>query len=324
MVTFFIFIASVLFIFGLAFFLLRATPDQKAIGKRLTSLKTPEGESEAGGGLDLSLYLKTLQRGSFGFLEDLAAGSGLSRMIQLLIIQSDSATAVGTVLMQCIAIMGVLTAICWYITSNPLISSGAGLAGAYLPIAILRIKRSRRIDAFNKAMPDCIDMIARSLRAGHSLVAAIAIVAEQAVEPARMEFGEVYKKQNYGLPFREALMQLLDRVPSQDLRVLVTGILVQKDTGGNLAEILDRILFVIKERIRIQGDIRTHTAQGRMTGWILCALPIVMMVLINMVNPGYSNVLFTDPLGKKMLYAGVGMLILGGYIIRKIVNGIEV
>jgi tight adherence protein B len=166
-------------------------------------------------------------------------------------------------------------------------------------------------------------MIARSLRAGHSLVAAIAIVAEQAVEPARTEFDEVYKKQNYGLPFREALMQLLDRVPSQDLRVLVTGILVQKDTGGNLAEILDRILFVIKERMRIQGEIRIHTAQGRMTGWILCALPIVMLGVINIVNPGYSNVLFTNPLGKKILYLGIGLLVAGGLIIRQIINGIE-
>ena len=151
--------------------------------------------------------------------------------------------------------------------------------------------------------------------------AAIAIVAEQAAEPARTEFDEVYKKQNYGLPFREALLQLLERVPSQDLRVLVTGILVQKDTGGNLAEILDRILFVIKERMRIQGEIRIHTAQGRMTGWILCALPIVMLVVINLVNPGYSNVLFTNPLGKEILYIGIGLLVTGGLVIRQIING---
>jgi tight adherence protein B len=212
----------------------------------------------------------------------------------------------------------------WYYTGNILFALPAGVAASYIPIMLLSMKRSKRIDAFNKAMPDCIDIIARSLRAGHSLVAAIAIVAEQAAEPARMEFGEVYKKQNYGLPFRDALMQLLDRVPSQDLKVLVTGILVQKDTGGNLAEILDRILFVIKERMRIQGEIRIHTAQGRMTGYILCALPIVMLGAINMVNPGYSNVLFTDPTGKKMLYAGVFMLVLGGVIIRQIINGIDI
>ena len=123
---------------------------------------------------------------------------------------------------------------------------------------------------------------------------------------------------------RDALMQLLDRMPSQDLRVLVTGMLVQKDTGGNLAEILDRILFVVRERMRLQGEIKTHTAQGRLTGWILCALPIIMLVLINMINPGYSSVLFNDPFGRKLLYTGLILLAVGGLLIRKIVNGIEV
>jgi tight adherence protein B len=119
-------------------------------------------------------------------------------------------------------------------------------------------------------------------------------------------------------------MQLLDRVPSPDLRVLVTGILVQKDTGGNLTEILDRIVFVIRERLRIQGDIRVHTAQGRLTGWILCMLPVIMMFLINLINPGYSSVLFNDPFGRKLLYVGVALLCVGGFLIRQIINGIEV
>ena len=316
-----IFLVSTLITFGLAVMLMRPTPDQKAMEKRLASLQSNEDGTQT---LDLDLYLKTLKRGNFGFLEDLVTGTVFSRSIQLLIIQSDSPITVGSVIAQCAAAALALGGITWVFTVNLLIAAPVALLGAYLPLAILKVKCSRRMEAFNKALPDCIDMIARSLRAGHSPVAAIAIVADQAVEPARTEFGEVYKKQNYGLPFRDALMQLLDRVPSQDLRVLITGILVQKDTGGNLAEILDRILFVIKERTRIQGEIRIHTAQGRMTGWILCALPIIMLGLINVVNPGYSNVLFTDPTGKKMLYAGVGLLVLGGLIIRKIVNGIEV
>jgi tight adherence protein B len=316
------FIFSALLCFGVAAMVLRPTPDQLAMDKRLTALKVREdGGSTATA--DLDLYLKTLKRGSFGWLEDMVSGTGFSRHIQLVIVQSDSSTTVGTVLAQCFVAMTTLGGIVWIVTANVIIASPVALLGAYIPLAFLKIKRNRRIAAFNKAMPDCIDMIARSLRAGHSLVAAIAIVAEQAVEPAKTEFDEVYKKQNYGLPFREALMQLLDRVPSQDLRVLVTGILVQKDTGGNLAEILDRILFVIKERMRIQGEIRIHTAQGRMTGWILCALPIVMLGVINIVNPGYSNVLFTNPLGKKILYIGIGLLITGGFIIRQIINGIE-
>ena len=172
--------------------------------------------------------------------------------------------------------------------------------------------------------PDSIDMMARSLRAGHSVVAAMGIVAEQAVEPVKTEFNEVFKKQNYGLALREALMQMVDRVPSQDLRVLVTGMLVQKETGGNLAEILDRITFVIRERLRIQGEIRTHTAQGRLTGWILCLLPVVMLVMLNFINPGYSDPLFNDPMGEKLGVIGIALLIAGGLVIRQIINGIEV
>jgi tight adherence protein B len=111
---------------------------------------------------------------------------------------------------------------------------------------------------------------------------------------------------------------------SADLRVLVTAILVQKDTGGNLAEILDRTVFVIRERLRIQGEIQVQTAQGRLTGWILSALPVVMMVLLNVVNPGYSSILFHDPLGRKLLYGSIAMLIAGSFIIRRIINAIEV
>ena len=317
------FIISTLVTFGIVAILLRPSADQKALTARLESLRgNPDGSSAPT--LDLDLYLKTVKRGSFGWIEDMVSGTPFSRRIQLLIIQSDSATTVGTVLMQCVVGMVAAGLLLRMFSSNLVLVVLVALVGGYLPLALLGFKCSRRMDAFNKSLPEAIDMMARSLRAGHSLVAAIAIVAEQAAEPARTEFGEVYKKQNYGLPFRDALMQLLDRVPSQDLRVLVTGILVQKDTGGNLAEILDRILFVIKERLRIQGEIKIQTAQGRLTGWILCALPFVMMLLINLVNPGYSNVLFTDPLGKKILYAGIGLLCVGGMIIRKIVNGIDV
>jgi tight adherence protein B len=150
------------------------------------------------------------------------------------------------------------------------------------------------------------------------------MVSENAEEPAASAFKEVFKQQNLGLPLRDALMQLLDRFPSLDLRVLVTAILVQKDTGGNLADILDRTVFVIRERLRIQGEIRVQTASGRLTGWILSALPVVMLVLINFINPGYSSILLTDPTGKKLIYAGVVMLALGTWIMNHIVKGIEV
>lgn len=203
-------------------------------------------------------------------------------------------------------------------------ASPLGLLAGGLPIFAVRAQGKRRLRAFEKRLPDVIDMMARSLRAGHSMTAALSIVAEEAAEPARSEFGEVFRQQKFGLPLRDGLMQLLARVPSQDLRVLVTGILVQRDTGGNLTQILDRTGRVIRERVKLQGELRVHTAQGRMTGWILCALPVVMLVLINLINPGYSNALTGTPFGRKLIYAGAFLLTGGAFMINRIVGSIEV
>lgn len=195
---------------------------------------------------------------------------------------------------------------------------------ATAPVLWLARLRQQRLKAFQAALPESIDMCARALRAGYSLVAAIGIVAEQAAEPARSEFADVFRKQNYGVPVRDAFMEVLERVPSPDLRVFVTGILVQKDTGGNLTEIFDRIVYVIRERIRIQGEIRVHTAQGRLTAWILTLLPGALLLIVNLIDPGYSRPMFQEPLGRKLMYLGTGLQLVGGLVVRRIVNGIEV
>jgi tight adherence protein B len=215
-------------------------------------------------------------------------------------------------------------AVTWLLVAMVLIDLAGGAAAACIPLMFLSFKRSRRINAFNATLAESIDMLARALRAGHSVASAMEMLADSAPEPAATEFGEMFKQQNLGLPMRDALMQLLDRVPSPDLRVLVTAILVQRETGGNLPEILDRTVFVIRDRLRIQGEIQTQTAQGRLTGWILSGLPIVMLVLLNVVNPGYSNILLHDPTGRKLVYFSAGMLAMGSLIIRRIVNGIDV
>ena len=318
-----IFFIMCLLIFAIAAVLIRPSKEQKAVSKRIEAVKAPEGSFNPQDE-NLQKYLKTLQRGNFGFLEDFVDETAMQRNIQLLILQANRTTSVGDVLMSCIACFVVVLFVVYLVTSISWLAAVAALAAAFLPVLLLKFQRAHRISKFNAALPDCIDLMARSLRAGHAMMAALTIVASEAREPAKTEFSEVVKKQNYGLSMRDALMQMLDRVPSQDLRVLVTGMLVQKDTGGNLAEILDRILYVVRERLRIQGEIRTHTAQGRLTGWILCALPIVMLFLINMINPGYSAVLFNDPFGRKMLYTGIVMLVLGGLTIRQIIKGIEV
>jgi tight adherence protein B len=268
--------------------------------------------------------LKATEVSRFSWLEKILQDYSFAQKVQKRILQANSSTTVGTLVLSSVILFFVGYAVIWFFTSMVLVDLLVGVVMSSLPWGLLALKRGRRISAFNAALAECIDMMARALRAGHSVVGSIGMLAENAREPAATEFGEVFKQQNLGLPLRDALLQLLDRVPSADLRVLVTAILVQKDTGGNLAEILDRAAFVIRERLRIQGEIQTQTAQGRLTGWILSALPIGMMLLLNVVNPGYSSILFSDPLGRKLIYLSLGMLAIGSFFIRQIVNGIEV
>ena len=202
--------------------------------------------------------------------------------------------------------------ISYLILQNPLTVSAAALAGAFMPYAFLRIKRNRRLKAF--------DLMARALVAGHSIGSSIEMIAERSPEPLAFEFVQVYQQQRLGVHFRDALLQMGSRIPSRDLQFLITAILVQKETGGDLTEILDRAAHVIRDRVRIGGEVRSRTAQGRLTGWILGLLPVIMLVLINIVSPGYSNILFHDPLGHQLLYTGAIFILIGAVFIRKIVN----
>jgi tight adherence protein B len=317
------FIAILGLTFGLVAVLTRPTRDQKKIQRRFASLST-ENKASLATDHKIEEYLLKPESRSFASLEKLVTAFGSARKLRLLLLQADSKASAGSVVFYCAAAAAAGFVVVYYFTSTALLALIGSAFATYLPIAYLQFLRSRRVAAFDKALPACIDMTVRALRAGYSIVAAINVAADQAIEPAKTEFGEVYKKQSYGLPVREAWMQMLERVPSPDLRVLVTGILVQKDTGGNLAELMERMSTVIRERIRIQGEIRINTAQGRMTGWILTLFPVIMTILMNLESPGYSKVLFADPTGRLFLYGGIVMLIIGGLIIRQIVKGIEV
>lgn len=318
-----VFVSILVLTFCLVVSSLGLSPDEKMTERRI-ALIIPKHTDQRDGRAVLENRSTRIESGPFRLLEEKMRGSRGLRNLQSLLLQAQSTKSPGAIAIIMLSLFFTSFLAAYVLTELLPLSLGIASIIGYIPIVVLRVKRSRRIAAFNVELPDCIETCARSLRAGHSIVTAVDIVAGQAGEPAKTEFAEVFKKQNYGLPLREALMQMLDRVPSMDLRVFVTGVLVQKDTGGNLAEILDRIVSVVRDRNRIQGEIRTHTAQGRLTGWILCLLPVILLVLINFMNPGYSRVLFHDPLGQKMLYIGVGLLIIGGLIIRQIVNGIEV
>jgi tight adherence protein B len=323
MVLFIAFAAILSMTFGIMALLMSSSRNQRVVAKRVLSILAT-GPQYSSDDAPLQQLLKLEQINRFAWLNALIQKYHVARMLKTRITQANVKTTPAILLVTSfgMALVGFV-GVSLFVDVIALEVAVAALLG-YLPIGLLSFKRSRRINAFNKALPDAIDMMGRALRAGHSMTASINIVAEQSLEPVRSEFGEIFKQQTFGLPLRDAMTQMLDRVPSQDLRVLVTGMLVQKETGGNLAEILDRIANTIRERLKIHGEIKTHTAQGRMTGWILCALPIVMLVVINMINPGYSNMLTNTPIGKMLSYLGIGLLITGGVIIRQIINGIEV
>jgi tight adherence protein B len=308
--------------FGVVLAMTRPSPQEKLMDQRMASLY--QAKNKSGATAKTEQLFKATSRGRFGWLDEMLEPFPFTQMMQKRILQAGSSTSVASLMVYSLGLFLGGYFLAWLFAPMVLIDLAAGAGLSLLPYGILSFKRTRRISAFNAALAESIDMLARALRAGHSVVGAMEMLATNAQEPAASEFGEIFKQQNLGLPLRDALMQLLDRVPSADLRVLVTAILVQKDTGGNLAEILDRTVFVIRERLRIQGEIQTQTAQGRLTGWILSSLPIVMLVLLNLVNPGYSQILLTDPFGRKLIYFSIGMLALGTFFIRRIVNGIEV
>ena len=237
-----------------------------------------------------------------------------------LLIHANSNLGVGGTVLSAIGIALCCVTVSFFLLHSFLLSVVAGVAGSSIPIVLLRFKRSRRLKAFNIALPDAIDLMARSLRAGHAMGSAIEFVAEQSPKPLAFEFVQVYQQQRLGLQFRDALLKMGTRIPSKDLQFLITAILVQKETGGDLTEILDRASYVIRERVRIEGEVRTRTAQGRLTGWILGLLPLIMLALINLANPGYSNILFQDPVGRQLLYTGGTLIVLGALVIRKIVD----
>jgi tight adherence protein B len=188
------------------------------------------------------------------------------------------------------------------------------------PLGFVYYKRSRRFMQIEQELPEALDMIVNALRAGHSLVAALRLVAYESPEPISGEFRICFDEQNYGLELRTAMENLVNRAPLQDLRIVVTAILIQKESGGNLAEVLEKASYVIRERFRLKRQVRVHTAQGRLTGWILSILPLALGMALYLVNPKTMSLLWTRPIGVKLLYIAAGMTIVGALIIRKIVN----
>jgi tight adherence protein B len=196
----------------------------------------------------------------------------------------------------------------------------AGLITASLPIVHVWWKRKQRFDAFLYHLPDSLDLISRALSAGHAFSEALHMVSTEMPEPIATEFRKAYEEQNLGLSVKLALENLTQRIPLLDLKMCVTAILIQRETGGNLAEILEKVAYTIRERFRIMGDLKTLTTSSRMSAWLLCALPIGVALAVTVMNPDYMSVLWKDPRGHYLIAAALTMQISGMLIVRKILK----
>jgi tight adherence protein B len=206
------------------------------------------------------------------------------------------------------------------LTGRMLESLPVGMLGGSLPLLMLRRKRAKRMNSFEEMLPETIDLLGRAIRAGHPLSAGLKMVADECEEPIQGEFRRSFEEQRFGLPLDDSLMAMADRVGLVDMRILTTAILIQRNVGGNLAEILDNLSYTIRERFKIRRQLRVYTAQGRMSGYVLALLPIALGCIFYLLNPAYISLLFTDPAGRFGLVVAVILQLIGFLWIRKIVD----
>ncbi|HKP48869.1 MAG TPA: type II secretion system F family protein [Gemmatimonadales bacterium] len=242
------------------------------------------------------------------------------RDAELLLRQADISWSLQTL---CILSLGMAVGI----GSMMLIATGSLLAGffatvvgAMLPSMYVRRRRTKRLNAFEEFLPESIDLVGRALRAGHPLSAGFKMAADDGPEPVAGEFRRIFEEQRFGLPLQDSLLGMADRINLVDVRILVTAILIQREVGGNLAEILDNLSAVVRARFTIRRQVRVYTAQGRMTGYLLSALPLIIFAILYALNGKYMSILFTDPVGKILVGVALSMQLIGFLWIRKIIK----
>jgi tight adherence protein B len=241
-------------------------------------------------------------------------------VLQKTLAQGNLDVRAGNFLMLC-AVSALGLAVIAFIAGGNMIFGWVGaLLGFFIPYAYASHMRTKRFAKFEEKFPETIDTLARAVRAGHAFTTALEMIANEVAEPVAGEFRQLYEEQKFGLPVRDALLNLADRVPLVDVKFFVTAVMLQRETGGNLAEILDNLSYVIRERFKILRQVRVHTAQGRLTMALLMALPPTIVVLMLFINPGFIQPLFTDPLGHALIVGGITLQTMGYFVIRRIIR----
>lgn len=311
-----VFVAVLGIVLG-AYFLLVVGPEdrgQRELRKRLKGSSRRQATRAA--------IVKEAERlSSVGFLERfLGYTRRITRPIQRLLEQADYRMTVGAFLLgsACAAIIPM--AITMRVTGRIVVAVGVGIGTGLIPLLWVRRARTKRIWKFEEMFPEGIDLIARALRAGHTFQTGLLMVAEELDAPVGTEFRLLYDRQNFGMPIADALRDFAERTPVLDAKFFATAVLTQRDAGGNLAEVLDNLSSVIRERFKVKRQVRVISAHGRITGWILAGLPPSLAVAFMFLNAEHMQSFFNDPLGQKMVYGAIFLQITGMLIIKKLVN----
>jgi tight adherence protein B len=240
--------------------------------------------------------------------------------LQKMLAQGSVDVRAGNFLMLCAVSALVFAAVAIIAGGNPLFGWAGGVLGFFIPYAYASHMRTKRFQKFEEKFPEAIDTLARAVRAGHAFTTALEMIANEVSEPVAGEFRQLYEEQKFGLPVRDALLNLADRIPLVDIKFFVTAVMLQRETGGNLAEILDNLSYVIRERFKILRQVRVHTAQGRLTMVLLMALPPTIVAIMQLLNPGFIRPLFTDPIGHALIVGGITLQTMGYFVIRRIIR----
>jgi len=264
--------------------------------------------------------LREAARGPLPALDRVVAnagvGDGLLRLIERSGVQATpSGVLVASV---ALAITGGLAAA--MVTPHVIARPIAAAVGLLMPVAFLKYRAAKRMKRFEEQFPEALDLLARAIRAGHAFQTAMGMVADEMPEPVGPEFKKAFDQQNFGLPIKEALNQLAERVTLLDVRFFVTAVTIQRETGGNLAEILDNLAHVVRERFKILRQVRVHTAHGRFTGYVLLALPAALAIGLLYINPEFMGPLFRERLGQMMIIGGLVLQTIGFFWIRQVIK----
>jgi len=301
-----------------AYYAILNGPDMMAkrrLDQRLMDMSTPIGAGD-----DESSVVKTKDEGPLPAVTRLVAKTQAGSWLKRLIDQSGAKTTPGAVVAIALAI-GLFTGFAVYVLAPfKFLAPPAAVIGAVLPFAYLLYRRSARMKKFEEQFPEALDLLARALRAGHAFQATMGMIGDELDEPVGPEFKKTHEQQNFGLPLRDALLQLSERVPSLDVRFFVTAVLIQRETGGNLAEILDNLGHVVRERFKIRRQVRVHTAHGRFTALVLLSLPAALGVALTFLISFYMHAPFTEKIGQMMIMLAIVMQAIGFVWIRQVIK----